>query len=90
VFTVVRLPGVEPAKLLYLLEPERDPFVLVAPPVRARRWRLRVEALPVVMRTKVEGGRVTVGSARDDDVTWAEFRGFLRDQQTGLDDTRDL
>jgi hypothetical protein len=55
--------------------------------LQRRRWRFRLDAMPQVARDKLdESGVLTVGI----DVTWTQLRGFLRDDQANVDETKDL
>lgn len=93
-FGILKLPLVPVAKVeeYALREPDIfDPLTIV----RRRRWRLRLGTLPADLINKFQTEGVLIVKARPAyngpfDILWADLKGSFRNQQTGLDETRDL
>lgn len=70
-FVIVKVPGVDH---------ERARKYLAQEPVLRRRFRIRVDDVPLTIRNQLrDTGQVTV--------TWTQVRGYLRDKITSLDET---
>ncbi len=94
-FYLIRLPGVPAEQLRKYLEPHYSGLPSAEPDLIARRrWILRAANLPLAARQKFQSqGFVTIKAGGYDgphDYTWAQVRGFIRDNVTGLDETEDI
>ena len=61
---------------------------------RRRLWQIRLSDLPLAARNKLgTEGELTIKSADYDgvyDLTWTQFKGYIRNLKTGLDETEEL
>lgn len=95
-FIFIHVPTVPAARVLKYMAPQLDPTdvamgIRVPTVIRRRRWRLRWEDLPAAVRTRIISQRqITVAVAAyagPRDYEWPQVRDFLRNQETGLDET---
>lgn len=83
-FTVLKLPGVPAEKAQKYVQPWQDGETMV----KRRLWQVRVADIPAAARNKILAGSITIGPGGD--YTWTQFRMFLRNLQTGLDESGNL
>jgi len=99
-FAVLRLPGVSADRVLKYIEPHTQTAGVdrdgnpISKTVRRRKWIIRLDAMPAAHREKIaQSGRLTIASglyAGAHDATWAQARGYFRNQATGLDEDQDI
>ena len=100
-FMIMKLPGVPVSAMERYLEQVMEVDPLGEPDGselrvrRARRWELRFSALPQQARDRLASSTGLIVRSPSHhtgpaDFTWAQMRGFFRDLETGLDETREL
>lgn len=94
-FVVLKLPGVSVDRVKEYLDRQTQGVDAEGRPLAFRRrlWRFRFEDMPLAARNKLaQDGELTIavgGYAGPADYTWAQVKTFLRNEATGLDETRD-
>lgn len=90
-FVVIKIPGVPVESVQKYIDSQSPDGRLI---VRRRRWLLRIAALPAAARNKLEtAGALTIRAGDykgPADYTWNQVRQYMRNQETGLDETGGL
>lgn len=90
-FVLIKIPGVSKTRAAKYLAETRDAEGEMA---ARRTWVLRWADLPVAARNKFrDDGEITIkvgGYAGAYDYTWAQVRGYFRDQVNGTNEATDL
>lgn len=92
-FAVVRIPNVAVSAVEKYIRPW-DSAVNPGQVVQRRRWKLRIPDMPAALQNRIQNAGFLVvapaGFVGQSDAPWATFRGFLRNEETGLDEIVDL
>ncbi len=95
-FIVMKIPGVPVERVEKYIAHWSDITDPLKPiPIRRRRWQIRWGALPLAIRTKlVTKGEIIVKALPSHqgpfDVLWNQVKGFVRNHETGLDESEEL
>jgi len=93
IFVVVQFPGVSVERLRSYVTSQTDSRD-EGGVYRRRLWRIRFDAMPSDMQAILEKtGQLVVASKNyraPHDIEWSEFAKYLRNQETGADETKDI
>jgi hypothetical protein len=96
-FVVIKIPGVSIATVKKYIGQQYDDTKNsdgVYPVYRRRLWRIRVADMPIAARNKLStDGVLTIKAGTYSgayDYTWAQVKGYFRNQKTNLDETADI
>jgi len=91
IFVVIKIPLIPVAQVLQYIEAHEISGVTF----RRRRWQIRWADLPLsAMNLLATNGELTIKAtpvyAGNFDYTWTQIKGFFRNLETNLDETREI